>query len=76
MFSQLRSPIGTFRGLLIGAVISLAALSPGAATPEAGLATPDAPPASLSAGDLSLLKTDHVGGQPLQCTSVLAKLGA
>jgi uncharacterized protein (DUF1800 family) len=55
MFSQLRSPVRTFKRILIGALASVAALSPGAATPEAGLANPAAPPATLSTGDLSLL---------------------
>jgi uncharacterized protein (DUF1800 family) len=57
MFSQLRSPTGISRtaGALVGALTALAALSPGAATPEAGLATPAAPSPSLSAGDIALL---------------------
>jgi uncharacterized protein (DUF1800 family) len=57
MFAQLRSPIAVSRaaGLLITAMTSIAALSPGGATPEAELATSAAPSPLLSPGDLALL---------------------
>jgi uncharacterized protein (DUF1800 family) len=57
MLFQLGSPTGTSRaaGLLIGALTSVAALSSGAAMPEAELVIPAAAPTSLSVGDLALL---------------------
>ncbi len=57
MFSQVGLSSGSSGAgaLLIAALASLAALSPGAATPEPELAPQVATPLSLSAGDLALL---------------------
>ncbi|MBV8747401.1 MAG: DUF1800 family protein, partial [Xanthobacteraceae bacterium] len=41
--------------MVVAAIASIAALSPGAATPEAELATPAAPSPTLSVGDVALL---------------------
>src|SRR6516165_4374663 len=55
MLSQLRTGTAAGVALVIAAIGSIAAKSPGAATPEAELATPAAPGPALSAPDLALL---------------------
>jgi uncharacterized protein (DUF1800 family) len=77
MFSQLRSSKRTAgtAGLLIGALASLAVLSPGTAAPEAGQVTGTTPSPPLSAADLALVNRITWGANP-STVQRFSRLGA